>query len=184
MTNLQRFVLLLHCSTVFLSLVQPVHGFAAWLKCYVDLTDDEEIIMNNRIIPAKDAPLDVRIQVKFAQDDEWLSSLSYPPDRTTSTVMLRLQVPPELSHEDVQYVMETTTNPGARFLRPQPTCEGRRSHASHYAIASVLEIDGTTETVEIVAGYAKSHEAVTLTPRLILQRQQQQQSSDASQKEL
>lgn len=174
--------LLLLCSTAFfLNDVPGVDGFAAWLKCYVDLTDDEEIIMNNRIIPAKDAPLDVRIEVKFSQGDEWTtsSSLFYPPDRPSS-VTLRLKVPPELANEDVQYVMETTT-PGARFLRPQ-TCEGRRSHASHYAIASVLEIDGTTETVEIVAGYAKSHEAVTLTPRLILQRQSS--SSDDTSNEL
>jgi hypothetical protein len=171
----QRLFLLLSSATVFMAFVQPVNGFAAWLKCYVDLTDDEEIIMNNRIIPAQDAPFDVSIQVKFSQDDEWLSSLSYPPDRP-STVTLRLKVPPELSHEDVQYAMETTM-PGARFLRPQ-TCEGRRSHASHYSMASVLEIDGTTDAVEIVAGYAKSHEAVTLTPRLILQRQQSPDTSD------
>lgn len=171
--------LLLLCSTALFLKVPGVDGFAAWLKCYVDLTDDEEIIMNNRIIPAKDAPLDVRIEVKFIQDDEWTtSSLFYPADRPSS-VTLRLKVPPELANEDVQYVMETTI-PGARFFRPQ-TCEGRRSHASHYAIASVLEIDGTTETVEIVAGYAKSHEAVTLTPRLILQRQS---SSDDTSNEL
>jgi len=172
-----------------------VTAFAAWLKCYVDLLDADEIIMNQMIIPASQALHEgVEIEVKRAaqdddDDDDWGPSLTYPANAKT-LVMARLKVPPPLSKLDVQYVMDTISTAtngssssvnddnndddsdvGARFQ--QAVCEGRRAHASHYATPLVLEIDGTTENVQLVAGYAAGHEAVTLTPALVLQRQRQ-----------
>jgi len=49
-----------------------VTAFAAWLKCYVDLLDEDEIIMNQKVIPASEALHEgVEIEVKrAAQDDD------------------------------------------------------------------------------------------------------------------
>ena len=149
--------------------IPPVSGFAAWLKCHVDLLDEDEIIMNNMIVPAAQAVHQgVEIEVKRAADDDWASSLAYPAD-TPTTITARLKVPPSLSEQDVQFVMDTLGQPGAVFK--QSLCEGRRVTSTHYSHAVVLEIDGSTDSVELVAGYAAGHEAVTLTPILTLRRQ-------------
>jgi len=164
MTIVTMFLLLLpfHCS--------EVRAFAAWLKCYVDLLDEEEIIMNHEIVPASQAVhKGVEIEVKLAQDDDWLSTIEYPAD-TPTTVTARLKVPPSLSHQEVQYVMDTVSK-GAVFKLPMSICEGRRASSTHYSQSVVLDIDGSTNTVELVAGYAAGHEAVTLTPTLVMRRQ-------------
>lgn len=148
--------------------IRCANSFASWLKCYVDLTDTEsEVIMNQHIIPSNNARYaGVRIEVKLADDDHWLDTLEYHGDRT-STVTARLKVPPELSESSVQYAMETSS--GASFVRPK-MCDGRRGHGMHYTDSVVLEISGSTESVELVAGYATGHEAVTLTDVLVLRR--------------
>jgi hypothetical protein len=157
---------------LLLSASRPAHGFASWLKCYVDLTDESEVIMNYNIIPSNEARYaGVQIELKLAADDHWLDSLEYHGDRT-SRVTARLKVPYELADMDVQYVMETSS--GASFVRPK-MCDGRRSHATHYGESVVLEIDGSTETVELVAGYASGHEAVTMTKTLVLRRKKVQE---------
>jgi len=167
-TRIQVFGTLLLVLAQLLFQIQPASGFAAWLKCYVDLLDEEEIIMNHEIVPAsKVAHAGVEIEIKLAEDDDWSSTLSYPAD-TATIATARLKVPPSLAEQDVQFVMDTMTK-GAAFKRPS-TCEGRRASSTHYSHAVVLEIDGSTETVELVAGYAAGHEAVTLTPPLVLRR--------------
>lgn len=169
-------------SSLLLVVCLPLHtsGFAAWLKCYVDLLDDDEVIMNHGIVPARDAyHKGVEIEVKFSQDDDWSTTFTYP-DHKTSFVTARLKVPPELASEDVQYVIDTVyddpegTMTAAKFKPPFAVCDGRRAHAKYYHEAVVLEIDGTSNTdqVHLVAGYAMHHGPVTLTPVLVLHRQQ------------
>lgn len=124
--------------------------------------------MNNLIVPAAQAVhQSVEIEVKRAEDDDWSSSLEYPSESPT-TITARLKVPPSLSEQDVQFVMDTLGK-GAVFK--QSLCEGRRVTSTHYSHAVVLEIDGSADSVELVAGYAAGHEAVTLTPILTLRRQ-------------
>jgi hypothetical protein len=153
----------------FLFNVTLTNGFAAWLKCYVDLTDTHEIIMNNRITQSADARFPgVRIELKRPDDDHWFDRIDYPSGQAT-TLMARLKVPNELSEMDVQYVIDILT-PGASFVRPN-VCDGRRATATHFASPVVFEITGDTTVVELIAGYATGHEAVTLTETLILRRQ-------------
>ena len=126
--------------------------------------------MNHEIVPSAQAfHKGVEIEVKLAQDDDWSSTLDYPKDKLT-LVTARLKVPPSLAHEDVQFVMDTMSQ-GAVFKRPQSNCDGRRASSTNYSQAVVLEIDGSTDTVQLVAGYAAGHEAVTLTPLLEMRRQ-------------
>jgi hypothetical protein len=169
--------------------IAPVASFAAWLKCYVDLLDETEIIMNHPITPASKARIPgVSLQIKLADSDQWLDVdgsnnqnstaplLMYPADQMT-LVTVRLKVPAELSY-GVQYVVEVLggeeegSGGGAEFVRPK-MCDGRRGHAAHYAESAVLEITGTTDTVTLLGAYATGHEAVTLTEPVRLERRQE-----------
>jgi hypothetical protein len=154
-------------------LLQPwhTHSFASWLQCYVDL-DDTEVVMNHQIRrPDEALYAGVEIEVKFidSDDSEWTTTgLQYPAHRP-STVHARLRIPPAaLDYTDVQYVMETTV--GGVF-HPATMCEGSRSHASSRQHVLVLNITGEVESVELWAGWATGHSAVSLTPRTILHRQ-------------
>jgi hypothetical protein len=154
---------------LLLALLPPhVSSYASWLKCYVDL-DESEVIMNNQILLPEQAPHLVEIEVKFPESDEWTTTgLEYPASRP-STVQARLRIPKELEREDVQFIMETTN--GGVFNPAQ--CGGSRSHATSRRHVLVLEISGEEQpdTVELWAGWATGHEAVSLTPRAILQRE-------------
>jgi hypothetical protein len=154
----------------FLMLLQlsPVSSFASWLKCYVDL-DETEVVMNNQILlPEEALYAGVEIEVKFPESDTWTTiGLQYPANQP-STIQARLKIPNELDYKDVQYVMETTV--GGVF-NPAAMCEGSRSHASSRKHVLVLDISGEEESVELWAGWATGHSAVSLTPRTVLHRE-------------
>ena len=171
-----------HSFVVLLVLLNFQHavGFAAWLKCYVDITDTEEIIMNYLILPKDQGQHgEVQIEVKGLDDDHWVTEdFSYDPTRTTS-IMARLKVPPVLAEMDVQFVMDILPNDGKTndsvvFTRPAKVCKGKRAHATHYTESVLLEIaasgeDDIPSPVRLIAVYATGHEAVTQTDILILQ---------------
>lgn len=157
-------------------------GFAAWLKCYVDITDTEEIVMNYLILPKDQAKHgEVRIEVKGVDDDHWVTEdYTFDPTQTTK-VMARLKVPSTLAEMDVQYVMDIisndTTNENVQFTRPANICKGKRAHATHYTDSAVLEIPATMDSggslqippsVQLIAVYATGHEAVTQTEILTI----------------
>jgi hypothetical protein len=158
---------------------QYVVGFAAWLKCYVDITDTEEIIMNYLILPKDQGQHgEVLIEVKGVDDDHWVTEdFSFDPTRTTS-VMVRLKVPPTLAEVDVQFVMDILPNDGITndsviFTRPANVCKGKRAHATHYTESVILQISSTGEDdipspVRLIAVYATGHEAVTQTDIMTL----------------
>jgi hypothetical protein len=146
-----------------------VEGFAAWLKCYVDLQDDSEVIMNNHIVMSEHAEHIVTIKVRPEGDtrmDAWADQLVYQTGVTT-TIQAKLEVPVALQQRrQVQYVMEVVSG-NATFLSPV-MCGGKRAHATHYRDTVLLRIEGTSDHVELVAGFATGHEAVTLTKTLKL----------------
>ena len=153
-------------SLLLLSLLLPwtTHGYAAWLKCFIDL-DETEVIMNHRVVPVKKSREYVTIQVKTEHGD-WTSDFQYSGSEPT-TIQARLQVPQELEHDRVQFVVETTE--GAVFTTPE-MCEGRRSFSTNHADPVTLKITGEVESVTLLAGWAAGHEPVTLTPKLLLKR--------------
>jgi len=150
---------------LLLQLTLRVDAFAAWLKCFVDL-DETEIIMNYPILTPDKAPHLVEVQVKYPQDEEWSTNLSYTAYQP-AIVHARLKVPKELEREDVQYVMETTNggtfNPGL--------CDGVRGHGSRHNEEVGLELSGKEDQVELWAGWATGHGQVSLTPRTKLRKE-------------
>lgn len=134
--------------------------------------------MNSQILLPEEALFSgVEIEVKFPESDEWTTAgLQYPAGKP-STVQARLKIPPELEKTDVQYVMETTE--GGVF-NPAAMCEGSRSHASSRKHVLVLDISGEQDSVELWAGWAMGHSAVSLTPRIVLQKEGRGATSTAS----
>lgn len=168
---------------LLISPIQNVLGFAAWLKCYVDITDTEEIVMNYLILPKEEAKHgEVQIEVKGVDDDHWVTDgYTFDPTQTTN-VMARLKVPSTIAEMDVQYVMEIvsnnngTNNDKVQFTRPANVCKGKRAHATHYTDSVVLQIPAVIEdsstapaSVQLIAVYATGHEAVTQTEIITLQ---------------
>jgi hypothetical protein len=146
-------------------LLAKVNGYAAWLKCYVDL-DETEVVMNYPMLLPEKAPHSVQVEVKFAQDKEWSTSLLYPANEK-STIHARLKIPDSLSR-GVQYVIEATY--GGNFVNPTVMCNGRRSHGRGWDDEAILEVNGDQDKVEVWAGWATGHEPVSLTPITVLRK--------------
>jgi hypothetical protein len=150
-------------------------AYSAWLSCDVGL-DESEVIMNYIVVTAEKARHPVEIEVQRVIEgepetlEEWATTdLTFPSGSTTKW-RARLRVPEALSYRTVQYAIESSSD--AALFVPSVTCQGRRSHAPRADAAVSFEIDGTTagSTVELWAGYATGHEAVSLTPRIVFRR--------------
>lgn len=151
-------------------LFHTASGFASWLKCYVDL-DETEVVMNYPIQLQDEAPHLVEIELRLVADDsesdEWtVTDLTYSAD-TDTKVHARLRIPEELQGKDLQYVIETSK--GALFV-PDVMCQGTRTHARSSSEIVELVVSGEQESVELLAGWATGHEAVSLTPKTVLRR--------------
>lgn len=142
-------------------LAATTHAYPSWLKCFVNLEEDE-VVMNNRIVPFHKADHRVKIEVE-ATGDEW-----FHPTHLTfeegAKLSLRLLIPRALEGTNVQYVMETTE--GGVFEKGM--CDGRRATSTSHSEPVVLELSGDYDEVEVWAGWATGHEAVRLTSRLTL----------------
>lgn len=185
---------------LFLILAVPVHGYASWLKCYVEL-DEEEVVMHHFIVPSDKAREEVFIEVQqqyqtvhdgtdthvtegTTTTSEWSSGKEYQLDNnghgTSSDITIlraRLMVPPSMEHTDVQYVMEVTGGTGAQFIDIGVMCDGRRAFSrrqDEYVTLQINPVPGGAGTipndVELVAVWATGFEAVTLTPKMTLRR--------------
>jgi hypothetical protein len=158
---------------LLLAQAKTILGYAAWLKCFIDL-DGSEVIMNYNVVAAEDSPHHVRIlpiRTDSPTDDKtaaWTTtkSINYAAGIETRW-NLTLAVPEDLAKLDVQYVMETSD--GAQFATRR-MCEGRRSHGKAYDAATVLVVDGSQAQVEVWAGWATGHSAVHLTEKLVFHR--------------
>ncbi|GKY98495.1 hypothetical protein MPSEU_000806600 [Mayamaea pseudoterrestris] len=146
-------------------------GYASWLKCFIDL-DEEEVIMNYNVVPFEEADHKVYLQIKLDNDDDitdWTTeSLTYPAENDETKIRIKLRVSDELARHDIQYVVEASQ--GASFTTRR-MCEGSRSHASNHDVETLLTIDGSQPSVQVWAGWANGHSAVHLTERLVLHRQ-------------
>ena len=131
--------------------------------------------MNKKIVTHEDA--DHIVDLKMEREDhpgEWLTSEIKYPASQKSVWRVKVQPPPELQGNNIQFVIEaeSTFNDGskgvgAKFEFPK-MCEGRRSFARNYNEGVILEIDGTADSVELWAAWAKGYGQVSLTPRLVL----------------
>jgi hypothetical protein len=144
--------------------------------------------MNHLIVPYDKADIQgVELELKaFTTDEElneplgWTTGeYTYSVTATTSEpihIAIRLSIPEAAktmfvqARRDVQWVLETTK--GAKFVYSE-ACKGTRGYAQRDDDKQILKIligesGDLPESIELIAGWASGHEAVTLTPKLIL----------------
>lgn len=143
-------------------------SYASWfvnenVACYRDLRAGE-VIMNNEIIDASKSKYPNIRLVQTGGDgggnDNKSEVIDFEPGQTFT---LTISVPYDNVH-DLQYVVET--DDGGKMVGAGSGCDGRRASARN-GDKVTLELSGAIETVNVLAGWATGHEAVTLTPPLI-----------------
>lgn len=164
-------------------------GFAAWLACFVDLQDETEVIMHQRLVPYSDAS-EAAVRLEVHRID--INATANNDTRTNATYYEVKAVPsPEYPYRrDWQFVVEilptapkdakhkdsTTTATAVAATAKFTTfamCDGRRAYGAtnrrHDEIR--LEVDGSgscNEPVKIVAAYAAGYEAVQMTDVVVV----------------
>jgi hypothetical protein len=145
-----------------------VHAYANWLKCYIELDDEEEVIMHKHIIPFEQSheKLNIEVQpyVSDSRSSMWMASTHqdyhdlFPSSKqtettttttttttitiTTSLLKLRLKVPPSMKQKDIQFVVEVKGN-GVSFVGPGIMCDGDRAYSKQYDQHVLLQINST-----------------------------------------
>eukprot|EP00815_Leptocylindrus_aporus_P002145 CAMPEP_0116067542 /NCGR_PEP_ID=MMETSP0322-20121206/11101_1 /TAXON_ID=163516 /ORGANISM="Leptocylindrus danicus var. apora, Strain B651" /LENGTH=360 /DNA_ID=CAMNT_0003554429 /DNA_START=61 /DNA_END=1140 /DNA_ORIENTATION=+ len=147
--------------------IATVHAFAAWLcegsHCWTDLMEGE-VIMNHPAKLQSPSASDDGIRIRLLDYEN--SDMPY----ATSTYLAndRVWVRADFnSDSDYQYVLEVSE--GGTF--ENGGCDGRRvSGYGNKQESFALTFSGEHETVEIWGGWARGHEAVNITPKLVLKR--------------
>jgi hypothetical protein len=179
------YLLLLSC---FIIKMPMVHGYANWLKCYVDL-DDTEVVMNKKIKSHENADHIVELQIqRVDKPGDWETSMVHFPANKVSSYEIKVKPPLPLTGTNMQFVVEyeaifnkggksDNNDAAATFTFPK-MCKGKRSFARNYNEAVQLEINGTPDSVEIWGAWAIGFGQVSLTPRLILMKGDEEEDEE------
>lgn len=162
---------------LLLKLPVGVQSFASWfvereVSCYTYL-EPNEIIMNFGVLEASKSTFpEIHIKVEkkssdtdITQEERNNREYLYDPD---DIFELKLEIPPVLG-VDLQYVMETSSTEEnmSKFVSAAESgvigCEDRRASGRGNEVVEFLISDTEGEQpIEINAGWATGHEAVTL----------------------
>lgn len=172
--------------TLLLSLLfTSVQSYASWLKCYIDL-DQEEIVMHHPMRPPHEAEHQVFIEVQPYGESTWTVAEEYTlpvankgttDDDASVTLKVRLKVPPALELEEVQFVVEihgddSIKNNAAAFVDLGVMCDGSRAfsraHDEHVVLRVNATTDGHSSNITLLAGWAHEYGAVSLTPTMAI----------------
>lgn len=175
-----------------LVVVQQTHAHADYLQCYIDLEDEEEIVMRKPILKLEDQSLEeqkvvIEVQPILApKKAPWQNSTVqhyehlFPPSDSTAPTNLRvrLRLPQSLQQpkKSFQYVLQAKGK-GVSFVGPPRTvmCSGKRvswnKHEGHVVLQIEDASEGTVQDdIELLAVWARGYEAVKLTQKLIVKR--------------
>jgi len=170
--------------TVLVSLAPTTNAFASWfvdrrLSCFTDLVANE-IIMNNEVKPHSiSQEPNIRIEVSPLGEDVHAAP--------SSEHVVKFIVPDDVSVriQDIEYVIELSSGTGSEDWKDPPAkftseptnggvgCDGRRVNGKvgkddSAGIVTINEDAVEGERLEITAGWATGHEAVTLTEKVVL----------------
>jgi hypothetical protein len=176
------FLLLLLCIKL-----PRVLGYANWLKCYVDL-EDTEVVMNKKIKSHENADHIVELQIQRVDrpDGDWETSGVYYPANKVSSYEIKVKPPLPLKGANMQFVVEyeaifnkggKTDDAAATFTLPK-MCDGRRSFSRNYNEVVKLEISGMPDSVEVWGAWAIGFGQVSLTPRLVLMKGEEEEDEE------
>ena len=142
--------------------------------------------MNQYIVPYDKAEFDgVELEVRRAEsDDDWQVE-QYIYNEPNQDIEVRIRLPNETkklfdsARKEVQWVLETSDETAE--IVSSAMCEGRRGYSMRHDEVIIIKLNAKDlkskdyEKVELVAGWATGHEAVTLTPSLSLTHANSQQ---------
>lgn len=165
-----------------------VSGHAFLLGCFDDI--EKKDIHDFDIVPFEEAP-PAAIEMKLANEtgfaDGNSTRFNYPADAFTD-FDVRLKIPQHLSHvQGVEYGIQVKKGDG-KFTDKAKRCNGKRSHADAHYKSVQLRVEGTSETVTLLALWSWSSEETYLTEPLTLYLEKsdvvQQEESVGSHEEL
>jgi hypothetical protein len=150
------------------TILTPIRSFPDHLQgsvgCATELTTDE-VIMNNYILPYSDSRDPAVTIAVLASDERTVLDSPITISKVPITVTMVVQNPNNL--RDLQYVMDTTE--GATFDRG--VCDQKTRVTGRAGDRHTLMIDKIPEKpIQVWAGWACSHEAVTLTNYFVFQK--------------
>ena len=172
---------------LLLVVVQQTHAYADWLKCYVDLEDEEEIIMHKPILKVDDQSPEkkkVMIEIQPSLDPprgaSWKNATVqqhqelFPSSDPTLPTLLkaRVRLPPSLQRprKTVQFVLEAKGE-GVSFVGPTSMCDGKRvAGQKGHVVLQIEPVSAVQGDIELLAAWAGGYEAVKLTQKLIVKR--------------
>lgn len=172
---------------LLLVVVQQTHAYADWLKCYVDLEDDEEVIMHKPILKVddqspeeKEVMIEIQPSVDPPRGASWRNltvqqhqELFPSSDPTLPTLLkARVRLPPTLQRprKSVQFVLEAKGE-GVSFVGPTSMCDGKRvSGQKGHVVLQIEPVSAAQDDIELLAAWAGGYEAVKLTQKLIVKR--------------
>lgn len=85
--------------TTICSNLPVVHGYASWLKCYIEL-DPEEVVMHHTMVPSHEARHDVVIEVQPYSNDRSSGSRGNDGDDESVATADGAPVPAPVDHDD------------------------------------------------------------------------------------
>eukprot|EP00814_Leptocylindrus_danicus_P017290 CAMPEP_0116047852 /NCGR_PEP_ID=MMETSP0321-20121206/29180_1 /TAXON_ID=163516 /ORGANISM="Leptocylindrus danicus var. danicus, Strain B650" /LENGTH=369 /DNA_ID=CAMNT_0003529895 /DNA_START=216 /DNA_END=1326 /DNA_ORIENTATION=- len=108
------------------------------------------------------------------------NNIAIVPFEPNQEFAVRMFLPPKLQHADVQFVVQSS-NEGGTFQFGG--CDNLRTSGFGTGVKDdiVFTLSGTTNSdVSIWGGWATEHEAVTLTPKVVLKLKQQEQDGNTA----
>eukprot|EP00814_Leptocylindrus_danicus_P017353 CAMPEP_0116042496 /NCGR_PEP_ID=MMETSP0321-20121206/25730_1 /TAXON_ID=163516 /ORGANISM="Leptocylindrus danicus var. danicus, Strain B650" /LENGTH=371 /DNA_ID=CAMNT_0003522995 /DNA_START=219 /DNA_END=1334 /DNA_ORIENTATION=- len=115
-----------------------------------------------------------------SEDHENDNNIAIVPFEPNQEFVVRMFLPPKLQHADVQFVVQSS-NEGGTFQFGG--CDNLRTSGFGTGVKDdiVFTLSGTTNSdVSIWGGWATEHEAVTLTPKVVLKLKQQEQDGNTA----
>eukprot|EP00543_Licmophora_paradoxa_P003955 CAMPEP_0202445352 /NCGR_PEP_ID=MMETSP1360-20130828/4191_1 /ASSEMBLY_ACC=CAM_ASM_000848 /TAXON_ID=515479 /ORGANISM="Licmophora paradoxa, Strain CCMP2313" /LENGTH=174 /DNA_ID=CAMNT_0049061583 /DNA_START=14 /DNA_END=538 /DNA_ORIENTATION=+ len=155
---------------LLLSIPSTTLGYAAWLKCYIELDDADEVIMGNKIaaFDTLDETQQVFIEVKEKEGDgTWMTEYDYPVGTATSLVV-RLKFPEQLDSDPMQFALDI--GEGGKISNGG-MCDNKRAIGNSAKTEVAVEIDGLTDSVKLWGGWATGYSKVRMTHKLVLNKQ-------------
>ncbi len=178
-SNHDRMKGLLFLALLLLAPILETHAYADWLKCHVELDDEDEVIMHKPIVQFQDQSEEekmVKLEIQpyvSPKGSPWLASSPQDLENAEASTLwkVRLQVPPSLRRKSVQFVVDATGE-GASFVGSSVMCDGKRAFSKKYDNYVLLQIQPSESPSDIglFAGWAAGYQAVKVTSKIILKR--------------
>lgn len=188
------FVLLLHSTNNGLFADAFAHNLVETnIGCMTDLSTDE-VIMNEEVLPPEESDFPEMHLAVLDQNENPVQGTTFEYDPSAKTIQIAFVNPYSKSEfrDDLQFVVEiegpTEDSRAAEFITAESIgCDNNRRASGRLLsnqAAMVLQLNDPTAKLRLWGGWATGHNAVRLTPDLILEPRQTKEEAEESIEEL